>query len=130
MQWNMPRIVRTGPRTVAVAAVACGLALPMGGCLISSSSNRSVSGAVVDRQQLASVRLGESTPGDVERALGAPSLVGVDEDGREVWTYRWNEHVSSDGTVLLLFSGSSSRNTQRSVHVAFEDGVVSRVWQE
>lgn len=128
MPMNMPAS-RSAVR-LAIALAACGLALPLGGCLISSSSSRSVSGAVVEREQLAAIDLGHSTPADVERAIGAPSHTSVDPDGREVWSYKWNEHVSSSGAVLFIFGGSSRRDTERTVHVAFEDGLVSRVWQE
>ncbi|MEL6740288.1 MAG: outer membrane protein assembly factor BamE [Planctomycetota bacterium] len=124
---STPRRIILG---LATACIAGGAAFALGGCLISGSSNRSISGAVVEREQLSTVRLGQSTPDDVTRSLGVPSNVGVDADGREVWTYRWNEHRSSNGSMLLLFSGSSSSNTQRSVHVTFEEGVVSRVRQE
>ncbi|MBN3792085.1 outer membrane protein assembly factor BamE [Burkholderia sp. Ac-20353] len=63
----------------ALVAVAAGMAL--GGCATGSTS-------ITDEQKISSIRVGKSTTQDVERTLGKPGDVQLEESGAQVWTYQ------------------------------------------
>ena len=117
--------------TKAAAVLVAGSALlAMPGCLISSSNSTSYSGAHVTPSELASVTIGESTPDMVESTVGAPSTKKTLDDGSELWTWNYSKTTSGHGSVLLLFSGSSSTTNAHSAHVLFRDGVAAKKWRD
>lgn len=120
-----------GIRTLGVAA---GLAatLAMSGCLVTSHSSADEYGARVSNSTLNQVRVNQTTGDWLVATLGQPnSRTSVAGDPSvEIWKYDHSRNVSSSGTVLFLFSGSSSKRSDRSTCFELHNGIVSRYWVE
>jgi hypothetical protein len=111
-------------RTGIAAAV---LALSAG-CLVSSSSNTRYTGTNVATGTFDQIKPGTTTVGWVHATLGEPSA--KNQDGNDVvWKYSYTEHVDSTGAVFLIFGGSSSTETVKTVFIEFKDGVVINKWR-
>lgn len=68
-------------KIVASLLVAAAAGLVLGGCATGSTS-------ITDEQKISSIRVGKSTTQDVERTLGKPGEVQLEESGAQVWTYQ------------------------------------------
>lgn len=106
-----------------------GLLVCQAGCLVTSNNRTSYSGAYVSPEEVRAITLGTATPEVVETALGPPTRRKTNDDGSELWTWTYTESKSGEGTVLLLFAGSSERTEEQSVHVLFRDGVAVKKWR-
>lgn len=117
------------PRLVAPMLTA---SVCLVGCspLINSHKSELITGAYVDQQSYNRVRAGTTTPTEVEQLLGAPSAKAANEDGGEVWTWKWTKQRSESGEVFLLASGGTHTTVNESLHVEFRDGVATRKWRD
>lgn len=115
-------------RTATLALPA--LLVLAGGCsIVRSDSHVSYTGNYVSTDSLTQIQVGESTPSYVEAILGEPTSRSELENGSIIWRWDYTESRSSDGSLLLIFDGSSSRTRKHSTYVQFEDGVVAKKWR-
>lgn len=109
-----------------LAAVAL-TALP--GCLVTSSSATSYTGARVEPSQVGAIVLHRTTPEEAIAALGEPTERTATPDGDEVLTWRWTRESASSGAVFLIFGGSNKTVHRQAFHITFRDGVAVRKWR-
>ncbi|HUB26143.1 MAG TPA: hypothetical protein VL992_12000 [Tepidisphaeraceae bacterium] len=112
---------------IAVIGLTLTLALAAG-CLVSGSSHTTYSGTNVAPGTFDQIKAGSTTIGWVHATLGEPTTKTQDGDD-EVWKYTYTEHTDSSGAVFLIFGGSSSTETVKTVFIEFKDGVVINKWQ-
>ena len=101
----------------------------LSGCLISHSSNQSISGNYVPPTTFDQIERGKTTAGWVKATLGEPSSRDTVENGSEIWKYSYSEKTSSSGAIFLIFGGSDRKEKQRVAYVEIKDGVVTNKWR-
>jgi outer membrane protein assembly factor BamE (lipoprotein component of BamABCDE complex) len=115
-------------RLILAAAAASLVAVP--GCLVHSSKHQSITGAYVASNDARHVVVGRSTANEVEARLGTPSSVVTEDDGTEIWNWKWTKQQRKSGSVFLLASGHKEETTNESLYVQFRDGVALRKWRD
>lgn len=98
-------------------------------CVIVSDSQHDVSGSFVSRSTLEQIEQGASKA-HVTTLLGEPTGQTSTDALTEVW--RWTSHESrnSSARVFLLLSDTHHSQVARNTFVEFDDGVVSKAWQD
>ena len=102
--------------------------LPLGGCLVSTSTSHTSTGTRVSGSTYDQIEPGSTTSAWLQATLGDPTSRSS-TDGQEVWKWRYHEEKHSHGTVFLIFSGSDVKKVDGSVCVELKDGVVTRKWK-
>jgi outer membrane protein assembly factor BamE (lipoprotein component of BamABCDE complex) len=101
----------------------------LSGCLISHTSDQSVSGNYVPPSTFDQIERGKTTAGWVKATLGEPSTREKVENGTEVWKYSYTERTNSSGAIFLIFGGSDRKEKQRVAYVEMKDGIVTNKWR-
>jgi hypothetical protein len=117
-------------RQAASLALAFVFLFAAGGCLVTSGSKTTQSGASVSEVTLDQIRPGQTTEAWLVAAAGQPSSRAKVDDHTEILRYDHVETRSSGGTVFLLFAGGSTRQKTTSVRFEVTDGVIQRYWTE
>lgn len=119
-------------RHATLALLSIGLlSMPatMTGCLVHRSKHVSYTGTPVEHSDLSRVRIHQTTTGDVQTLLGPPTATSANDDGTEVWTWRWRKTTEGQGRVFLLFAGEKSKSEDEAVHIRFKNGVAVDKWR-
>jgi outer membrane protein assembly factor BamE (lipoprotein component of BamABCDE complex) len=102
----------------------------LAGCLISGSSNESVTGKYVAEETFDQIKPGKTTAGWVKATLGEPSEeTHVDESNTDVWKYSYTIKKQSSGAVFLLFGASTNKEQPKNAFVEIKDGIVTNKWR-
>jgi hypothetical protein len=109
-------------------SMACLLAA--GGCLVTSKSKTTQSGASVSEVTLDQIRPGQTTEAWLIASAGQPTSRARVDDHTEILRYDHVETRTSGGTIFLLFAGGSTRQTTTSVRFEVTDGIIARYWTE
>lgn len=117
-------------RPLAGPAVILIVCVHMAGCLVTSRSNTSESGAQVSQVTLSQIRPGETTEAWVLATAGEPTSRRAVDERTSILRYDHVTTTSSGGTVFLLFAGGSTKKESSSVIFEVTDGVVQRYWTE
>jgi hypothetical protein len=112
---------------LAVAAAFFGLAA---GCLVTSHSSVKESGARVSSLTLNQIRPGQTTESWLVAAAGEPSTKRSVDDHTSILRYEHVTTTNTDGTVLFLFAGGSTKEKSSTVIFEVTDGVIQRYWTE
>jgi outer membrane protein assembly factor BamE (lipoprotein component of BamABCDE complex) len=99
------------------------------GCLVSSTSNQSVTGNYVPENTFDRIKPGETTSSWVKATLGEPSTKEKADEATEVWKYSYTEVKEGSGAIFLIFGGTDKKERQRSAYVEFRDGIVKSKWR-
>lgn len=126
----MPRQISRFVRPPAAAAIGLATAAGLSGCLISSHSSSSVTGAYVGSSTFEQIEVGKTTGDWLLGALGEPTSRTCLADGAEVWKWSHTTTDESSGSVLFLFGGSSSHKETGATCVELQDGVVTKKWRD
>lgn len=118
-------------RSSATRLLALGLCAVLGACVVIDSDRHTrYEGRYVSDQTLAQVRPG-STQEYVLALLGEPTRRNELSDGSSIWRWSFTRKVESSSSLILVFSGDSTTETQQSVYVEFdEQGLVRRSWRD
>lgn len=102
------------------------------GCLVTSSNDVAESGVAVSSSTLNQIMLGETTEAWLVATLGEPNerTAVADRPNVSILKYRHVVDRESDGSIFLLFAGSSKSKHQSTAYFEIIDGVVSRYWIE
>lgn len=111
------------------AAVASLVTLGLNGCVINTGSHRETSGRYIGEQTFEQVSPGKSKE-FVLAVLGEPSSKTPLSDGTEIWKWIYKQKNKSSGSVLFVFNGDSTTETETSTFVQFKDDVVSQAWRD
>lgn len=134
-------------RTSIALILAAAAALPLGGCLVTSSSTTDESGARISSASLDQIVLGETTETWLRATLGEPdactttggcattevcTATEAAATAPETRVLRYDHSVtrSSGGTVFLIFAGKSKSSRVTRTFFEIENGVVTRYWIE
>ena len=121
-----PVQTRWSMTTALLLAIAAGLC---SGCIINTGSHVEQSG-----RQISTQTLGEVQPGRkmdfVLALLGEPTSKSPLSGGMEIWKYQYREKKTRSGTVLFLFSGDHTTVIEHACYVEFQDGAVTKSWQD
>jgi hypothetical protein len=115
-----------------VTGVLCGSVSVMGGCLITSENHEEESGVKVSGATLSKVQTGETTESWLVATLGEPTERACVNEATGVQILRYDHCVQqeSEGTVLFLFAGDSSKTSVSRTYFEVTNGVVTRYWTE
>ena len=117
-------------RTIlAVTALALAALVAAPGCIVTQKRHTSYSGAYFTHNEVSQIEIGESTPEDAELVLGPPSSVIEQEDGSEVWTWKYTKTTKGRGSLLFVFGGSNEKTVNELLKVRFVEGVAVRKWR-
>jgi hypothetical protein len=100
------------------------------GCLVTSKSKTTQSGAKVSEVTLDQIRPGETTESWLIAAAGEPTSRAKVDDHTSILRYDHVETRSSGGTIFLLFAGGSTKQKATSVRFEVSDGVIQKYWTE
>lgn len=114
---------------MACACLVPGIAL-LSGCIVSGKNRVATTGQPVAEQSLTLLEQGRTTEDQVLQLVGVPTRVVELGDQRKVYVYEWSRRQCSSTRILVLFSGSSSRETRGILNIEVVDGIVSRWWSE
>ncbi len=100
------------------------------GCLVTSSSKTSQSGASVSEVTLDQIRPGETTEAWLIAAAGEPTSRAKVDEHTSILRYDHVETRSSGSTIFLLFAGGSTKQRTTSMRFEITDGVIQKYWTE
>jgi outer membrane protein assembly factor BamE (lipoprotein component of BamABCDE complex) len=102
------------------------------GCLLTTSNSVDESGVQVSASTLRQVELGQTTDDWLVSALGEPSSRATSRvpGDVEIWGYNYERTKKSQGSLFLLFAGSSHKVDRLTTYFEITDGVVTRYWTE
>jgi outer membrane protein assembly factor BamE (lipoprotein component of BamABCDE complex) len=104
-------------------------ALGLCGCVINTGSHSETSGRYIGEQTFEQVSPGKSKE-FVLAVLGEPTTKTPLSDGSEIWKWLYRQKKKSSGSVLFVFNGDSSTETQSATFVMFKDDVVTQAWRD
>lgn len=112
-----------------LAALALGSALA--GCVvIRSDSHTKYRGRHVSDTTLHQIQPG-TTQEYVLALLDEPATKTDLSDGASIWKWSYTKETSSANSLIFVFRGRSSHETQRAVYVEFDEhGHVRRTWRD
>lgn len=110
--------------------VALCAAAVLPGCLVTSHNREDVSGRKISSSTMSRIQPGQTDRTWVKATLGEPTSREKLNDG-ELWKYSYARVKSGRGTVLFVFSGSSSEQVDGGTsYIEFDEaGIVRRTWQ-
>ena len=111
--------------TAALSLVAFGLC----GCIINTGSHSEQSGKYISQQTFEQVTPGTSKE-FVLAVWGEPTTKTPLSDGTEIWKWRYRQTKKSSGSVLFVFNGDSTTETETATDVLFKGDVVSQAWRD
>ena len=117
-------------KTLVVSAVLLASPLMLSGCLLSQDRSTQINGAYVQPTELSRVKLHKSTQDDVLQVLSEPTSRQDNKDGTETWTWNWTRREQGSGSLFLIFSGSSDKHIEESVHITFDHGIAIDKWRD
>jgi outer membrane protein assembly factor BamE (lipoprotein component of BamABCDE complex) len=100
------------------------------GCLVSSSSNTTISGHDVSPKMMAQIEPGKTRKDFVLATLGEPTTKTPLEDGSEVWKYEYRKKSHSSGAVFLLLNHDNYTEKDGAVYIILRDGLVEKTWRD
>jgi hypothetical protein len=100
------------------------------GCLLTSSNTTDESGVRVGAGTLRQVEVGRTTEDWLLATLGPPTSRNKVRGELEILGYDHQVVKKSNGSVFLLFAGSSKKVEKSSTYFELSDGVVTRYWTE
>ena len=101
----------------------------MTGCsIVSGSESVDVTGRPLSTTTFQALEEGASSESDVLDLLGAPTRTMTADEGGVIYVYEYEKRRTSRGSVLLVFSGHSSKVYHQSAYVLVKEGVVQRWW--
>jgi outer membrane protein assembly factor BamE (lipoprotein component of BamABCDE complex) len=117
------------PKTslMCAALLAAGALLPS--CIINVDSRKERSGRYVGAETLSQVQAGKDQE-YVLTLLGEPTRRSTTSSGVEIWSWKYRERKSSEGHLLFVFSTDDSTVTENCTYVEFQDGIVTKTWQD
>lgn len=115
---------------VMCAGLVVGCVAALGGCLVSSSNNTSITGAYVSPASYDQVEAGTTKMDWVEGAFGAPTSKTTLADGQELWRWTYTKTKDGHGSVLFIFGGSDHTETIGHVNIQCKDGLVLQKWRD
>lgn len=121
-----PGRVRRPAATLVLLVLATFLC---GGCIINTGSRVEQSGRQISTQTLEQIQAGRKMD-FVQAVLGEPTTRSTLAGGTEIWKYQYREKRTRSGTVLFLFSGDNTTVIEHACYVEFQDGAVTRSWQD
>ncbi len=113
----------------SVLSCVCLASVLLGGCLISSHSNESFTGTQVSEETFSRIEPGVTTKQWVLGTLGEPTVNTPLEDGAELWKWTYSKCKTSNGSIFLIFGGSSVSTTAGAAYVQMKDGIVTKCWR-
>lgn len=116
-------------RILALTASAASCAV-LSGCLVSGSSNTSMSGKYVGPSTFSQVEPGVTSEEWVLAAFGQPTSRTSLSTGADLLKWEFTRTQRGSGSVFLLYGGSNSRETQGAAFVEVRDGVVTKAWRD
>jgi outer membrane protein assembly factor BamE (lipoprotein component of BamABCDE complex) len=101
----------------------------LNGCVIDTSSHSEHSGKHVGPETLEQIQPGRSQD-YVLALLGDPTTRSSAGDKTEIWKweYRCREHRS--GSLIFVLESDKTTDVHSTTYVLFEDGKVTKVWQD
>ena len=106
------------------------LAMLLGGCLVTSSSNQKIEGNYVPQSAFDQIEAGKTSAAWIKATLGEPSeKTSVDGGDTTICKYHYVERTDSSGSIFLIFGGSSTKQQPHTAYVEMKDGVVVKKWR-
>jgi outer membrane protein assembly factor BamE (lipoprotein component of BamABCDE complex) len=99
------------------------------GCIINTGSHSAHSGNYVSAQTFEQISPGKSKD-FVLALLGEPTTKTPLSDGSEIWKWKYRQTEKKSGTLLFVFNGDSTTETESQTFVVFKDDVVSQAWRD
>lgn len=116
------------PRPFTLVA-ALALAVGLQSCIINARSHTTRSGKYVGAETLSQIEPGQSQE-YVVALIGEPTSKTALSDGTAIWRWSYREKKTSGGSVVFLIDTDSADESERSTYVQFENGAVSKKWQD
>jgi len=128
---SIPRSASTACSPARIAAVLLPLAALTlcSGCVINTDSHSHASGRYIGEKTFEQVSPGK-TKEFVLAVLGEPETRTPLSDGTEIWKWIYRQKKKESGSVLFVFNGDTTTETETSTFVQFKDGVVSQAWRD
>lgn len=118
------------PKLAAIALSAAAL-LTSPGCLAGGSSKTTIEGQHIGSDTIAMIEPGETDKAWIRATLGEPDeKVPINDDGGEIWKWRYRKVERDRGHFLFLFGGTDKDIHESTVYVEFEGDVVKRAWRD
>ena len=113
---------------LAALAVLIALALSVGGCLLSSEEQTSVSGRYVAQETLNKVEVGVDEQFVLD-LLGEPKTRSESKAGTEIWAWEYTKATTSKGAVFLLIAHTKTTRESDTIFVELKHGKVTKTWR-
>ena len=108
-----------------------GMVLVGSGCsVIESHEEVRFFGRMVDQRALDRIEPGTTTEDWVIATYGEPSRIDVTESGNRVLVYSSTKTTHTEARLLFVFDSSSHVETDHTVFIECNNGVVSRYWRK
>jgi outer membrane protein assembly factor BamE (lipoprotein component of BamABCDE complex) len=105
------------------------LAVGSASCVINTGTHSEASGRYIGEQTFEQVSPGKSKE-FVLAVLGEPSTKTPLSDGTEIWKWVYHQKKKQSGSVLFVFNGDSSTETESQTFVQFKNDVVNQAWRD
>jgi outer membrane protein assembly factor BamE (lipoprotein component of BamABCDE complex) len=103
-------------------------AFGLSGCIINTGSHCEYSGKYVSQQTLDQITPGQSKD-FVIAVLGEPSTKTPMSEG-ELWKWRYRQTKKSSSSLIFVFNGDSTTETEMATYVLFKGEGVSQAWRD
>jgi len=125
---SRPSFFSRAPSARSAAALSL-VAFGLCGCIINTGSHSEQSGKYVSQQSFEQISPGKSKE-FVLAVLGEPTSKTPLSDGTEIWKWRYRQTKKSSGSVLFVFNGDTTTETDTATYVVFKGDVVSQTWRD
>ena len=105
------------------------LCLSLAGCVIDTSSHNERSGKYVSHETLEQIQPGRTSE-FVLALLGEPSSRSQADGKTEVWKWEFQNREHHSGSLIFVIDSNKTTETRSTTYVLFEDGKVSKAWQD
>ncbi len=118
------------PSRLTLPLVLLALVPLFSSCLIGSHSHEERSGTFIGDATFARVGPGDSME-FVRELFGPPGQeIDTGTENSVIWKWSYKSETRGDGKLFLVFHTESSKSTEGTVFVEFENGLVVKSWRD
>ena len=127
-----PATRRRSRATFTLATILAAATLTtLQGCLVTSGTTTRLEGQFVGSGTFNQIEPKVTTDKWLLATMGEPtSRTTIDDDGTQLWAWRYSRRVASRGGVFLIARTASDKQSQGGVFVELKDGIVQKTWRD
>lgn len=115
--------------SIVLTSTAVIAACLLSACIVNVDSHKQRTGRYVSSSTLQQIEPGR-TQAYVLALLGEPTTRTRVDGAVEIWKWSYTETKRREGRLIFVYSGDETEQVEGATYVEYQDGVVTKTWQD